>query len=916
MLAMFVVTIWALTLYAGGVVRGDMQRLLGEQQFSTVSIVAAQINGEVESRLQALERYAKGRITPDLAANAAAVQQRLEQSPTLQSMFNAGLFVTDASGTAIASIPVSAQRVGVNYMERDHVAAALKEAKTRVSEPVIGKKLRAPVVSMAAPIRDSQGKVVGSVVGVTDLSKPNFLDKVTQNRYGKAGGYIIAAPKYRLIVTATDKTRIMTAFPAPGVNRLFDRYMQGFEGSGSVVDAGGVAVLSAAKQVPAAGWVLVVRIPSEEVFTPLREIQRRVLLASLILTLLVGALIWWLLRRQFSPMLAAANTLANLSGSHLNPHPLLITSHDEIGELIGSFNGLLETLVQREDNLKESERLLKESQNIAGLGSYVLDIATGLWTSSEVLDRLFGIDASYIRSVPGWEALIHPDDRAMMDRYFREQVIGQRQIFDKDYRIVRCGDQAERWVHGLGKLEFDSEGRPLTMHGTIQDITERKQAESEIQNLAFSDPLTGLPNRRLLMDRLEQAQAATFRNGQQDALMFIDLDYFKTLNDTLGHDKGDSLLKQIAQRLTACVRDVDTIARLGGDEFVVLLQELSSSRLEAARYAQNVAAKVLAVLGQPYDIDGHGHHSTASIGVTLFGGAERESAEEPVKRAELAMYEAKAAGRNTLRFFRPEMETAVTNRATLEAELREAVASGQFFLEYQPQAAYDFRLSGAEALLRWQHPERGLVAPAEFIPIVEADGLILPLGRWVLETACKQLAAWAARPEMSHLVMAVNVSARQFRQPDFVEEVATILHANGAKPERLRLELTESVLVDNVEDVIVKMNALRAMGVGFSLDDFGTGYSSLSYLKRLPLDELKIDQGFVRDILTDPDDAAIAKMVVALADSLGLSVIAEGVETEAQRAFLAGLGCHNYQGYLFSRPLPIDEFEAFAEKKA
>jgi EAL domain-containing protein (putative c-di-GMP-specific phosphodiesterase class I) len=281
-------------------------------------------------------------------------------------------------------------------------------------------------------------------------------------------------------------------------------------------------------------------------------------------------------------------------------------------------------------------------------------------------------------------------------------------------------------------------------------------------------------------------------------------------------------------------------------------------------------------------------------------------------RAELAMYQAKAAGRNALRFFEPEMRTVAMTRATLEAELREALNKDQFVLYYQPQAGDDVRMSGVEALVRWRHPQGGLVSPAEFIPVAETSGLILPLGRWVLETACKQLAAWAARPEMSHLTIAVNVNAREFRQPDFVAEVLAILNANGAKPERLKIELTESVLVENVEDIIVKMNALKAKGVCFSIDDFGTGYSSLSYLKRLPLDQLKIDQGFVRNILTDPNDAAIAKMVVALAGSLGLSVIAEGVETEAQRLFLATLGCHNYQGYLFSKPLPIQEVEAFA----
>ena len=446
----------------------------------------------------------------------------------------------------------------------------------------------------------------------------------------------------------------------------------------------------------------------------------------------------------------------------------------------------------------------------------------------------------------------------------------------------------------------------------IRDNTERKRFEEEIQRLAFSDPLTDLPNRRLLMDRLKQALANALRHQHQNALLFIDMDDFKTLNDSLGHDKGDQLLRQIAGRVLNCVREGDTVARLGGDEFVVLLADLDESPQAAARQAEVVAKKIHDTLRQPYQLNSHGYHSSASIGITLFGGAQRESIEEPLKRAELAMYKAKTAGRDNLRFFEPAMRHAIDARALLEADLHEALSHHQFRLYYQAQVGVDARLTGVEALVRWQHPQRGLISPGEFIPVAEASDLILPLGHWVLETACKQLAVWALQPEMAALTMAVNVSAREFKLPGFVEHVLAILKATGANPNRLKLELTESLLLDNVQDVIAKMTALKASGVGFSLDDFGTGYSSLAYLKRLPLDQLKIDQGFVRDILTDPNDAAIARMVIALAESMGLAVIAEGVEIQAQCDALKALGCHAYQGYLFSRPLPIQEFDAFA----
>ena len=486
-------------------------------------------------------------------------------------------------------------------------------------------------------------------------------------------------------------------------------------------------------------------------------------------------------------------------------------------------------------------------------------------------------------------------------------------------RAVANGDVSVRSATGtadeFGELSQAFDQMAVDLVRTLRaEVAERKQMEEQVREMAFSDHLTGLPNRRMLMDRLEQALVTASRLGHQDALLFIDLDNFKSLNDTLGHDKGDALLRQIATRLKGCVRDGDTVARLGGDEFVVMLQGLNADPLEAAKQVHVVAAKILGVLGQTYELDGHGHHSSASVGCTLFGGFPREKLEEPLKRAELAMYQAKAAGRNTLRFFEPEMQATVNARATLEAELRQAVHSGQFVLHYQPQSEGDARLSGVEALLRWRHPRRGLVAPGEFIAVAESSGLIRVLGRWVMETACKQLAAWADRPETAHLTMAVNVSAREFKKSDFVQEVQAILAATGAKAQHLMLELTETVLVDNAHDIVIKMNTLKAAGVRFSLDDFGTGYSSLSYLKRLPLDQVKIAQDFVRDILIDPDDAAIAKMVVALAESMGLEVIAEGVETETQRAFLASLGCHNYQGYLFSQPLPAAELETFLKR--
>lgn len=473
-------------------------------------------------------------------------------------------------------------------------------------------------------------------------------------------------------------------------------------------------------------------------------------------------------------------------------------------------------------------------------------------------------------------------------------------------------------VEGRWTLVRGDDGRPQSILAINTDISQRKATEREIQRLAFYDPLTSLPNRMLLMDRMHHALAAARRHQQGGALLFIDMDNFKQLNDTLGHDQGDLLLQQVAMRLTHCVRNMDTVARLGGDEFVVLLEELSPSGDELVLQARGVGEKILSMLSVPYPLQGYQYRSTPSIGIAPFTGTETTSVGELLKQADLAMYQSKTAGRNTLRFFDPQMQAVVTARAALEADLRVALAQDEFLLHYQPQVRQTGhragRVAGVEALLRWQHPRRGMVPLSDFIPLAEETGLILPLGRWVLHHACKLLADWQADPLRRDLTMAVNVSSSQFRSPSFVEDVARVLAITGAPSGQLKLELTESVLVEDMEATIATMTALRAYGVGFSLDDFGTGYSSLSYLKRMPLDQLKIDQSFVRDLLTDPNDAAIVDTIIGLSRSLGLEVIAEGVETAEQRDLLARAGCELYQGYFFSKALPAQELDGFLHR--
>jgi len=445
--------------------------------------------------------------------------------------------------------------------------------------------------------------------------------------------------------------------------------------------------------------------------------------------------------------------------------------------------------------------------------------------------------------------------------------------------------------------------------GTYSSIIENEEAMEEIHRLAYYDPLTKLPNRRLLQDRLGQALVATTRNQLYGAILFLDIDNFKTLNDRHGHDAGDQLLVEVAERLRKTVREVDTLARLGGDEFVVLLEGLNVEADMAATYAKQVGEKLRDILAEPYSLNGNSYqfHCSASIGIAMY--RNMETVEELLGHADLAMYKAKAAGRNTVCFFDKTMQEVVNANASLEKDLRCALKKNQFRLYFQMQVHHNGQIIGAEALLRWEHPEQGLVLPLSFILLAEETGLILPIGQWVLETACAQLKIWAKNPQTRYLQLSVNVSAPQFHQSCFVEQVCALMKQYNVQPDRLNLEITESLLLVNIDDTIIKMHELREIGVQFSVDDFGTGYSSLAYLTQLPLNQLKIDQSFVRNITAKLADALIVQTIIGMAVNLGMEVIAEGVETEEQRAFLEHHGCSIIQGHLFGEPVPLEEFE-------
>lgn len=1196
-LAIFVLGIWMLSFYASQKLQADMTKQLGDRQLTIATLVAKQINFDLQERFEALELVADSISTITLG-DPVALQNHLNNRPLLQRDFNAGAYVTALDGTTIASIPTTIKRVGINYLDRDYLSAAIKHGKWSVGRPVISRTLHAPIIGMAVPIKNQQGKIIGALAGVINLNKNNFLDNVIKTRYGKTGYYVLQDKKTRIIITNTGKSRVMEKQPSPGINALIDRHLAGYDETGITVNASGIEVLASSKSVPIADWSAVTVLPTSEAFAPIRELKQRIFFSTILMTLLAGGLIWWMLRRELFPMLQTVNKLAVLSQSNQPPELLTVTSSDEIGDLIRGFNGLLETMSKQSEELKQSEFRWKFALEGTGDGLWDWNVPKQEVFFSKTWKEMLGYAEEDIgNGLDEWEKRVHPEDKPHVLVLLKAHLEGTAPLYISEHRLL-CKTGGYKWILDRGlTVSRDTAGNPLRLIGLHTDITERKlqeeyknlrsqilemlasgepmettllaivkgienmhpgmicsillldrdrkhlingiapslpnffnsavngmkigigqgscgtaaftgerviveditthpywepfknhaehaglgacwsqpilssnhdvvgtfavyhrhphtptsadikmieesaqlasiavsknaaeydqriaatafqtsrgmmitdahnvilrvndaftkitgytledvvgkkpqmlssghhdksfyeamwsilkvsgtwegevwdkrkngeiypqyliintvknnkgevsnyvasledmseskEASEKIHNLAFYDALTQLPNRRLLMDRLEHALATSTRSNKIGALLLLDLDQFKTLNETLGHETGNLLLKEVAKRLIASIPEGDTVARIGGDEFVVLLEDLSESIDEAAAETELFGTKILSSLSNNYHLYNHVHHSTVSIGVTLFHNHDQDE-EELLKQADIAMYQAKNSGRNTLRFYDAKMQEAIVARADLENELRKAIQQNQFQLYYQVQINNSGKVTGAEALIRWNHPERGMISPFHFIPLAEETGMILAIGDWVLHNACAQLKSWQQNPKTRELSLSINVSAKQFNQTDFVNEVQVALTKHGIDPAFLKLELTESMLLEDVETMILKMITLKKFGVGFELDDFGTGYSSLQYLKKLPLNQLKIDQSFIRDLVKNENDKIIVRTIINTAHSLNLKVIAEGVENEDQLNFLKKEGCDHYQGYLFSKPMPIDEFEDY-----
>jgi diguanylate cyclase (GGDEF)-like protein/PAS domain S-box-containing protein len=822
----------------------------------------------------------------------------LAQIKKLQPAY-ANLLTLDVKGQLVCSASGIAPGQASGPDPRYYFTEVVRTRQFTVGKPAKGFITGRWVSTLAYPILDEAGQLTGVVAISVDLV--NYQPTIVQEDAPAHTVVGIFNSDGTLIARSDDASKRIGTVSEALATKIMLKQVRGTLRS---LDYQGIERFYAFAPIAHSDWTTFVSLDEATVLAPVTRLAYQRLALMIVLIVVVATLVHLVAQRIARPVEAISRTMARIGGGAIHERAPLV-GPTELRQIAAQLNTMLDLRLQAEQAQRIAATAFESAQ-----GMIITDARTVILQVNKAFTEITGYGAD--EAVGQTPQLLRSGRhdaafyKAMWDSIgctgtWQGEIWNRRKngtIYPQQLNVSTVKDEAGSVTHYVAGFH---------------DLTSYKAAEDQIHSLAFSDQLTGLPNRRFLIVRLQQAMAPSPK-PRQSALLLIDLDNFKTLNEALGHENGDLLLQQVATRLSACIRAGDTVARLGGDEFVVLLENLSVNPRDAVAQSEAMAQQILAALKPAYSLHGAEHRSTASIGITLVGVAQHEDSNEPLKWAELAMYQAKEAGRNTFRFFDPQMQTAVSTRAAMEVALHEAMLKNQFVLHYQALVTDESQITGAEALLRWQDPQRGLVSPGEFIPLAEETGLILPIGRWVMEAACRQLVLWADKPGMSHLSVAVNVSARQFHQSGFVDQVLAVLEQTGAKANRLKLELTESVLITDIEGVIVKMNALKARGVGFALDDFGTGYSSLSYLKRLPLDKLKIDQGFVRDILTDPNDVAIAKMVIALANSMGLTVVAEGVETEAQREFLTGLGCHSYQGYLFSRPLPVAEFEAMVRR--
>ncbi|TVQ72754.1 MAG: EAL domain-containing protein [Oceanospirillales bacterium] len=907
-LVVFLVGIWSITLYATHRLQQNMVDLLGIQQFSTVSTVAAQLDGELRFRLEVLDDVAE-KISPILTSDQNLLSDMIKQDTALQALFSGGVRVHNQTGSIVAQAAPFPMPLDGDYADLDYMAIALREGRTSVGRAIVERHQEAPIIAMAAPIKTENGDIIGALVGVVDLQLNSFFDTVIRSSLGETGSFLLISPQQGMTIRVSENTRLIAPLAHPGVNQMHDRFVAGYEGFGISVNEQGIEELSASKQVRYAGWFLVGSVPTNETFAPIYVMQKQVLLSAAFVSVLFGIfvalLVRRILRRQFAPMLIATEKLSDMNQPTDELFaPLPVIKNDEVGRLINGFNKLLSRLELARSDLREQELHYRTLANggsaliwttgVNGLCDYVNK--PWLRFTGRRLDQELGY---------GLMDNIHPEDINRCKTTYGD-AFEDRRHFSLEYRM-RHVDKSYHWVRTDASPRFDSKGSFIGYIGFCYDISAIKQYQDQLEHVAHYDVLTGLPNRILLLDRLTVAMKQATRRNQLIAIAYLDLDGFKEINDIHGHKVGDHLLIKQAQVMKEVLRQGDTLGRLGGDEFVAILVDLPDKE-----FCFPILQRLLEVVSLPATIDDAVLQLTASMGVTFYPQSEVTDADLLFRQADQAMYQAKQTGKNRYQIFDDEHDRRLRDRHETIEHIRLALFRDEFVLHYQPKVNMRTgQIIGAEALIRWQHPEKGLLPPAAFLPFIEENRLVIDIGEWVIDTALNQIEAWS-KIGLS-ISVSVNVDALQLQHPDFVSHLRSLLASHpSVKAGSLELEVLETGALEDIGGVSQVMRACQEMGVGFALDDFGTGYSSLLYLKQLPANLLKVDQTFVRDMLEDPDDLAILEGVLGLAAAFRRKTIAEGVETLEHGEMLLRLGCEWAQGYAIAKPMSAQDFQHWA----
>ena len=902
---LFLVTILAIGMAALQSFRAQMLNVMVADQNTLVVRIADNLDQKLSTLQTALTLSASEITGADLASSDAA-QHYLDTSTGLFAVVDRSIFLFTAEAIELAERPYRPNRRGSNALEREYMRDTINTHRPVISEPFVTNVGDSNMVLVAtAPVFDKEGQMVAILTGSLGLTRPGMLGKIAKTVIGDTGYLYIVAADGKLIMHPDRDRLSQRAFP-PRVNPLFERALEGFEGTGEALESNGREAIVTYKRVPLSNWIVAAVYPKNEAFRAIHELTWHFVELLLLACVLVVASIWILTRSLMRPLVVLTNHLKSYTAHTERIAPLTgRAGGGEIRALRRAFNRLTARLREREDALIETmQKYQLITENSTDLITKHATDGT-ITFASPVSISILGIPQGELIGHSLCE-FVHPDDFSAVRTAFAD-AIRTKSLATIMYR-ARHADQHHVWLETTLQRMKDATGEDTQRILCIsRDISDRKRMEERLHELARTDHLTTLPNRFLLDERFAGGLAQARREGSLLAMLMIDIDRFKNINDTLGHGMGDALLKLVGSRLKTCIRDCDTLARWGGDEFVLLLPGVQDGSS-----AVTIAERCLTALKEPFFVEDHDLHITASIGISVSLDSSTAS-ETLLQNADVAMYRAKARGGDCLMMYSSDMSAGAHSRLSMENALFNAIERKQLLLHYQPLiSAKTGRLAGVEALLRWNHPEYGMVAPAQFIPIAEETGLIGAIGEWVLRTACTQVNAWYQRG-LPRITLSVNLSSRQFRQENVAGTIKKVLEDTGFAPNNLELELTESLLMDDLASSKAILAELKSLGVSIALDDFGTGYSSLSYLKGFQLDTLKIDRTFIADLMTSEANASIVRATIGLAKGLHLKTVAEGVETRAQADFLVKHRCDVLQGFLFARPMEPAAFMSFAQ---